>query len=274
MKQVTKNVYVETEMMACNIGFVTTRDGLVLIDTPMKPSDAIRWRDEAKGRGEIRYLINTEEHPDHWQGSFFFPGILITHEETRKKLKAARASDVVKRAKELDPQAEVLMKDYKVRLADITMTECMNIYLGNHTIKLFHLPGHSDGGIGVYIPEEHVVFTTDIVFHKKKSWLHESDPLSWISSLRRLSELDIEVVVPGHGELCKKDYFSEQSRIIQEWIDTVKTAIKRGWSLEEAKERLSSPDPYPKQSGTPMTEAELNREIIARLYRLHSENKI
>jgi glyoxylase-like metal-dependent hydrolase (beta-lactamase superfamily II) len=32
----------------------------------------------------------------------------------------------------------------------------------------FHLPGHSTAGIGVYIPEEQVVFTTDIVFHKRK----------------------------------------------------------------------------------------------------------
>lgn len=274
MLQVTKNVYVETGMMACNVGFVTTWEGIVLIDTPMKPSDAIKWREEARSRGEIRYLINTEEHPDHWQGSFFFPGVLITHEQTREKLKMAQASEVIARAKELDPQAEALMKGYKVRLADITITECMNLYLGEHTIRLFHLPGHSEGGIGVYIPEEYVVFTTDIVFHKTKSWLHESDPLAWISSLKRLSELDIEVVVPGHGELCKKEYFSEQSRIIQEWIDTVKSAIKQGWDLEEAKERLSSPDPYPKQKGTPKSESELNREIIARLYQLYSQNKI
>lgn len=274
MIQATKSVFVETGMMACNVGFLTTRDGIVLIDTPMKPTDAIKWRNEASSKGEIRYLINTEEHPDHWQGSFFFPGVLITHEETRKKLKMAKTSEVIERAKQLDPQAESLMKDYKIRLADITLTESMNLYLGDHTIKLFRLPGHSDGGIGVYIPEERVVFTTDIVFHKMKSWLHESDPLGWISSLKKLSELDVEVVVPGHGELCKKDYFAEQLSIIQGWIDTVKSAIRKGWTLKEAQERVSSPDPYPKQKGTPMTESELNREIIARLYQLHSENKI
>jgi len=274
MIQITKNVYVETGMMACNIGFVTTKDGLVLIDTPMRPSDAVRWREEARRKGEIRYLINTEEHPDHWQGSFFFPCVLITHEETRDALKRAQTSEVIERAKQLDPEAESLMKDYRIRFADITFTDNMNLYLGEHTIRLFHLPGHSAGGIGVYIPEERVVFTTDIVFHKMKSWLHESDPLGWISSLRRLSQMDIEVVVPGHGELCKKDYFDEQSRIIQGWIDAVKSAIKQGWSLKEAQERISSPDPYPKQKGTPKTESELNQEIIARLYQLHSEGRL
>jgi cyclase len=36
-----------------------------MMDTPMKPTDAVKWRDEAGKKGEIRYLINTEEHPDH-----------------------------------------------------------------------------------------------------------------------------------------------------------------------------------------------------------------
>jgi cyclase len=36
-----------------------------MIDTPMKPTDAVKWRDEAGKKGKIRYLINTEEHPDH-----------------------------------------------------------------------------------------------------------------------------------------------------------------------------------------------------------------
>jgi hypothetical protein len=40
--------------------------------------------------------------------------------------------------------------------------------------------------------------------------------------------------------------------------------------MEEAINRISQPDPYPKQPNTPMTEDELNRAIIARLYHLYS----
>lgn len=87
-----------------------------------------------------------------------------------------------------------------------------------------------------------------------KSWLHESDPLAWLSSLKRLSQIDIEGVVPGHREICKMDYFNEQSLIIKQWIDRVKSAISRVLPLEEAKKRISSSDPYPKQSGTPKTD--------------------
>ncbi len=274
MIQVTKNVYVETGMPACNLGLITTKEGVVMIDTPMRPTDAMRWRDEVSKKGSIRYLINTEEHADHWQGSYFFPGILITHQITRDKLAKVPAVEVIDRVKLIDPDGASLMKGFQMRLAEVTFTGSMNLNLGDHTIRLFNLPGHSTGGIGVYIPEERVVFTTDIIFHKMKSWLNESDPSQWLASLRKLSELDLDIVVPGHGDLCKKEYFEQQATIIRQWVEAVKSAIKQGLSLEEAQAKIISPDSYPKQPGTPRTEAELNKAIIARLYHLNSESKL
>jgi cyclase len=274
MIQVTKNVYVETGMPACNLGLITTKEGVVMIDTPMRPTDAMRWRDEVSKKGNIRYLINTEEHADHWQGSYFFPGILITHQITRDKLAKVPAVEVIDRVKLIDPDGASLAKGYQVRLAEITFTGSMNLHMGDHTVRLFNLPGHSTGGIGVYIPEERVVFTTDIIFHKLKSWLNESDPSQWFASLKKLSGLDFDFIVPGHGDLCKKDYIEQQTTTIRQWVEVVKSAIKQGLSLEEAQAKITSPDSYPKQPGTPRTEAELNKAIIARLYHLSSESKL
>src|SRR5438093_8101229 len=72
MKQLTANVFVETELRGSNYGFVTTSDGIVLIDTPHKPSDALRLRAEVERRGRLRYILNTEPHGDHWTGNAFF----------------------------------------------------------------------------------------------------------------------------------------------------------------------------------------------------------
>lgn len=51
MIQVTKNVFVENGMMACNLGMLVTKEGVVLIDTPMQPTNAVKWRNEAE-KGE------------------------------------------------------------------------------------------------------------------------------------------------------------------------------------------------------------------------------
>lgn len=270
MIQVTKNVYVETGIKACNLGLITTKEGMVMIDVPIAPSDAVKWRDETVKKGELRYLINTEEHPDHCQNSWFFPGILITSQQTREKLAKVAPDEVIERVKHIDPAGVPLMKGFQLRLADITFTGGLDLYLGDHTVRLFQLQGHSTGGSAVYIPEERVVFTTDCVFHRVKTWLQEADPDQWLESLKKLGELHVDVIVPGHGALCKKDYLEEQARIIRRWVELVKSAIGNGWSMEEAINRISQPDPYPKQPNTPMTEDELNRAIIARLYHLYS----
>ena len=81
MKQLTSNVWVETEVRGCNFGFVTTSEGIVLVDTPHKPSTAMWLKAEIEKRGPrsctgdgssgLRYIINTEPHGDHWTGNAF-----------------------------------------------------------------------------------------------------------------------------------------------------------------------------------------------------------
>ena len=271
MIQVTKNVYVESAMIACNVGCLVTKAGLVMIDTPMRPTDALKLRSEISGKGQIKYLIITEEHADHWQGGHFFPGTLITSHTTREKLAKIPASVPLENVQHIDPQGVSLTADYHIRLADITFDENLSLYLGDQSLQLFRLPGHSTGGIGVYIPEEKVVFTTDIVFHKKKSWLQESDPEAWLRSLDKLSALDTRVVVPGHGAVTTRDVFIEEAGVIRKWIEAVKKALQKGLGLQEAIAQIPNQDPYPKQENTPMTEPELNRAIIARLYQYYSK---
>ncbi len=275
MIQVTPNVFVEIgarsgSMSMCNLGMVITKGGIVLIDTPEKPSDALKWREEVNKRGKVSYLINTEEHADHWQGSWFFGGVLITSQETRDKLSKLPVAEVRERMRRMDPGVSSIMDSYQVRLADIGISGALNLYLGDHTFSLFPLPGHSTGGIGVYIPQERIVFTTDIVFHNVKSWLIESDPAKWLESLKRLGELDVDFVVPGHGEVCNKDYLKDQANLIEKWAEAVQSAVKQGLSEDEAVARVSVPDPYPPQAGVPLSESEINRLSIVRLYKLYS----
>ncbi|MFH1651528.1 MAG: MBL fold metallo-hydrolase [Chloroflexota bacterium] len=270
MKQIAPNTYVERENTNCNLGLIKTSEGIVLVDTPMWPSNAVWWRDIVNAMGEIRYVINTEEHRDHCANSFFFPGLLITSQATRATLAKAPLEPVLESVKRTDPKGFPLMEGFKMRLADIAFTGNLEVHLGNHTFQLFPLPGHSPGGIGVFVPEERVAFTTDCVFHHVKSWLHEANPEVWLESLKRIGELDVAAIVGGHGDVCDKAYLHEQADIISQWVDMAKAAIKKGLSEEEAFDQIKVPDPHPKQEGTPFTEPELNKKIISRLYKLYA----
>jgi glyoxylase-like metal-dependent hydrolase (beta-lactamase superfamily II) len=86
----------------------------------------------------------------------------------------------------------------------------------------------------VFVPSEGVVFTGDNVFHKCKTFIQEADPWQWLATLERIGQLDVEVIVPGHGEPCDKTYLAEQARVIQNWIGAMEDVVRRGLSEDEA----------------------------------------
>ena len=62
--------------------------------------------------------------------------------------------------------------------------------------------------------------------------------------LEKLKDLDVEYYIPGHGDVCGRDYLDEQAAVVKEWIDVVRNALNSGWSPEEAQERISFLDRY------------------------------
>jgi len=89
--------------------------------------------------------------------------------------------------------------------------------------------------------------------------------------------MDVDVIVPGHGEPCGTDYLAEQARVVQEWVGAVERLVQQGLSEEEA---LSAPidvpsfDPYPigqrrwlASYDVDAQVANVNRQNVQNLYR-------
>jgi cyclase len=272
MQQISDNVFVETGIKGCNPGFVITTDGIVMIDTPQTPTDALKWRDAIEKKGEIRYLINTEPHRDHVMGNFFFPGTVISHQGTREALSSLTIDAIKNLIMEIDPGGLPLTEGYFLKKPSITFTTELFLYLGQHTFQLIHLPGHCASQIGVYIPEERVVFTGDNIFYHLQTYLNRAYPDEWLQSLARIGDLDFDIMVPGHGEVCHKSYLEEQASTIKEWTAAVGHAIKQGLSKEEAQNRLSLFDRYPPGRGKSDAEGrKIQRMNVERLYDLLKE---
>ncbi|MFC1983185.1 MBL fold metallo-hydrolase [Chloroflexota bacterium] len=287
MQQITPNVYVDFQFSdpplgrGSNPGFVVTSEGIVMIDTPMLPTYAIRWRDELAKRGEIRYIINTEYHVDHFGGNYFFPGPIISHQGVREilscpvekiipfgtvKVATARSMDlreyILWRYEELDPEGLTLTQSYEPRLPTITFSERLTLYVGDHTFELIHLPGHTPYQALVYIPQERVVFTGDNFSNKVQASLAQCLPLEWIESLGKIEALDVDFFIPGHGPLGNKTDLREFTQFIQGVIDTVRQAINQGLSKEETADKISFEDQRPARHAG----AEQQRMNIMHLY--------
>lgn len=269
MHQVTENVFVETGFRGCNPGFVVTSDGLVLIDTPFRPTDGVVYKKALEKYGTVKYLISAEPHVDHISSVSLFDATYVAHQGTRERM---ADKDFVKRVREqlqvVDPAYAQHLENYHVPLPEITFSDAMNLYVGAHTLKLMHLPGHTASETAVFVPEESAVFTGDNIFHDMYTFMHEALPKAWLDSLEKLKELDAEFYVPGHGEVCGKDYLDKQASVIKEWIDAGREAVNRGWSLEEAQARISFLDRYPIEEEMKIRARELEKMGIANIYGL------
>jgi len=246
MQQLTSNVFVETQVRGCNHGFVTTSDGIVMIDSPHKPSDALKWKAEIEKRGQLRYIINTEPHGDHWTGNAFFDVPVIAHEGVRTRILNTDIAEHVARVARFGPQEPRLLEGYTPNAPVITFKNGMTLHVGDHTFQMIHMPGHTLYQAAILVKEEGVVFTSDNIFHKVQTWLHEANPDLWLLALESLRKLDENVFVPGHGAVCDKSYLDEQGAFIQEWKEYVKSAVDRGMTRDEAVAHLTAmTDRYP-----------------------------
>ena len=249
MKQISANVFVETEKRGCNHSFVETKEGIVCIDTPFRPSDAVAWRDEIKKHGEVRYVIQTEPHVDHVTGNGFLPGTVVAHQGTREAMRTMTLKQIMERVVAIDTDAQRLI-----------------LHLGDHTFRLMNLPGHTGSQTAVHVPEEKVVFTGDNVSYKVQPFMVEAFPEEWLKSLQTVQQLDANVVVPGHGEICDKAYLREWEAFIRECLVTVQGAIERGWTREQALEKISFLHRYPMAPGSEARGPEVMRMNVGRLY--------
>ncbi len=248
MKQLTKNVFIETKWTGANVGCIVTSEGLVLIDTPHNPSDAMEWKQFVESKGVVKYLINTESHEDHYFCDFFFKLSVITHDkaiEVILKSNLKRMLDVVAFK---DPAGVPLVKDYKLNVPAITFSQNLTFYLGNHTFQLIHFGGHSPSLISILIPEEKVVFTGDNVHNKIQPFMHEADPYAWLAAIDKISEMEVDYLVPGHGEEGDKRILKAEKDFVQDSINKIKNAIKQGWTKEETISRVSL-EKYPMDYG-------------------------
>lgn len=269
IEKLSNNVYAETGVRGCNHSFVVTGEGIVMIDTPQFPTDALKWREEIARFGSVSYIINTEPHHDHFSGDYFFKGTIVAHQGTREAILATPVTQYTDMLKQMEPQSLPLVKDYSFRVPTITLTDRMTIYLGKHTFQLVNFPGHTPYQVAVFVPEEKVLFTSDNVVHQTMPFITpQALPFEWMEALRQMQKLNAKVLVPGHGHSCDPTYLTEMIADLQAWIDAVANAIKNGMSLEEAQNKVNLLDRYPQSTMPEERALQTQRMNITRVYQV------
>lgn len=99
------------------------------------------------------------------------------------------------------PRAGYSAADYRMVGAEATrlLEDGDLIDLGGRMLEVLHLPGRSPGGIGLWEAATGSLFTSDMLYDGAHGLAWPPDePASYIASLRRMRELPVAHVYPGH----------------------------------------------------------------------------
>ncbi len=77
----------------------------------------------------------------------------------------------------------------------------MSVYLGNRRIDLMHLGrAHTAGDIVVFVPDQNVMFTGDIVEDRSACYCGDGHFHDWPGTLDRIRDWKLDAIAPGRGD--------------------------------------------------------------------------
>lgn len=245
-----KTIRVNPRVLLVSLGYdavtaIASQKGIVIIDAGMSNSLTTKYRkiiEQAFGRNDFAYLINTHSHPDHVGGNQVFSDAAIIGQENcasemaeywkdRKKIQDGLAKIIQRRQKDLDgldPGSEEwieifckkacsqyayddLAKDRIVTIPNHAFRDSLTLPLGDLTLSLIYFgPAHSRSDILIHIPELKLLMTGDLF--SSGGYVSLDRELVKKDAERRaravawiMSRRDkIETIIGGHGQIMTR----------------------------------------------------------------------
>ncbi|MFP3908713.1 MAG: MBL fold metallo-hydrolase [Archaeoglobaceae archaeon] len=156
---------------------------------------------------EVDYLFLTHAHFDHATAAADVQKIgckVVMHQQEYELIKSN-------------------MSQFFARIEpDILVEGNEKFEVGEFTLKIIHTPGHSAGSICLYEPEQKWLFSGDTVFPHGSFGrvdLPGGNALQLVESLQKLSEMDVEMIYPGHDDPVENgSHISDSLKIAREFL--------------------------------------------------------
>jgi len=153
-----------------------------------------QMKEDGISQEEIDIIILSHSHPDHFEGleAFFERPIKIAMAEKEEQY-------LLKSGKHLYEMMRQPIPKYRV---DFFLKEG-DLRLNGEAFQIYQTPGHSPGSLSIYWPEKKALFTGDLLFYGGigRTDFPEGNSKMLMESIERLSRLEIELLLPGHGAM-------------------------------------------------------------------------
>ena len=226
-------------VVGANSVVVINEADVLLVDSHTSPVAARLLLEELRAitSRPVRTVVNTHFHFDHLHGNQIYPADveIIAHEFTREAVasgastrgraydgfvrtvpdqiaalekKLAASEDEAER-KQLSQQLEITREFRRATEAvrpmppTATLARRMTLYRGEREIRLlFFGRGHTGGDVVVYLPQERILATGDLLT-AGLPYMGDGFIPEWVETLEHLKALEFDVALSGHGKAIR-----------------------------------------------------------------------
>ena len=230
-----------------NSGVIATSEGVVVIDALSPESLSRQERDAIANqiKQPVRFLVSSTFHNNYSRGNVAYRDVFkIGTEDYRTDLL------------QLMQRENVSEEERKARLPTQTYRDRVTLYLGGKEIQILY-PGkaHTRGDSIVFVPQDRIVYMSELFFHEQFPFMDDGYGVSWIKALEVAEALGADIFVPGHGPIPDnpretREGLRRAKQVLINLRDSVQREMARGATEEQAVAAIQFPE-YAQMRGYP-----------------------
>ena len=264
----------------CNTGIIDNGKETIVFDSFLSPevAEEIQLVVDQYDLSPVRYVVNSHAHNDHIRGNQSFSDeVDIISTAKCAELIAKWEKEEIPAEKEYAPPMvafydslllhfhgdtagreyqkilmwlpyfETLAESHlkvKTRLPNLIMEDSLSLDGPDRRIQLLTRgAGHTESDLILYLPDDGIIYTADLVFHEMHPYMGQGFPNAWLRYLEYIETLDFNILVPGHGEVCGRKQITAMKSYLRdlEWLAL--EMVREGMTPDQVSE-IQMPDAY------------------------------
>jgi len=232
-----------------NVGFVSGKKSLLVVDTGMGVRSGIAVLEHARrlANGKRLILTITHFHPEHGYGAqVFAPLATIVYNRAQLDELHEKGYPYADLFRGFGDTVADELAGFETVEPDVVYDGEAEIDLGGRIVQLRTYGGtHTKGDQWVFLPEERILFTGDLVENKGFAIFPYFPPDDvdvngdrWIEAIEQMERLEPAIVVPGHGDVGDVGVLTAAREYLVQLRDETRRLAGEGVAIDDIVSRL------------------------------------
>ena len=227
-----------------NSCYIKAKDSYILIDTGANYNFAKQAYEAMQKIEDLKVstIIITHEHDDHWMGNSFYKDRFNSTIYAPKSINENYNENSKPRIFEILDKNE--MENTKVIKADVVVSDEKVINISDKTIKIIptKLTAHTKDDLIVYLTDEKVIFTGDIIMNQRVTSNRDGSVIGTLKAIDLINSYDWNTLIAGHGTITDKKATDFTTKYFTLLKTRVLEAIEAGITADEISKVVTMDD--------------------------------